>query len=476
MSSTSASSTEIQAVITDDRSKAYLCIPKMNMTPFEQSRLEMICLAAGIEISDAASARIAELITLCTSGQAPPEDFLIAEATVTNAQDACFELAPEFDPRNQPEDADAFARFQLRPIEAGANLGKLAAVKAGEPGQDVTGQPLPAPEPKDITLDQSVKMADDGCTVVADKPGIVDCDSGRIAVLPIRRISGDVGSDTGNVKTDDDLDISRGVQDHYLVECARSITIGDSIRSAVVTAGGNVVVRAGIIGQGKGRVTAGGAIVCQHCGASHLQADGDIYVDKEIVNSTVYTQARLIMPNGSILGGRTHAHLGGEVRAIGKNSKDKSIISLGIDPQVFARNAGIGEEIAKKTKTLKRAQELLAPMQANMKRLSAQQKEQAMEMVLKIGAAQNSIDALIKQRDQALEDAAPPEPAVLHVQGVIHAGTTIVFGELATELFRDLDGPVRIELRDKTIIATDTQTGSTKTLPTSKYAEPLNNG
>lgn len=474
MSTASVSSTEIQALISEDRSQAFLRIPKMNMTPFEQARLEMICLSAGIDMSDAVSARLAELIKLCTSGQTPQEDFLIAEASTSDAQDACFEFAPELDPRNQSEDADAFTRFHLRPIESGTNLGKLAPAKAGEPGKDVTGEAIPAPTPKDITLDESVKMADDGCTVVADKPGIVDFDRRRLAVLPIQRISGDVGSETGNITTEDDLDISRGVQDNYLVESTRSITIGDSIRSAVVTATGDVVVRMGIIGQGKGKVIAGGRIVCQYGGAANLQADGDIHIDKELVNSTVHTQGRLIMPNGSILGGRIHAHRGGEVRALGKNSKDKTVISLGIDPQVFARNVGIGDQIAKKTQALKRAQELLAPMQANMKRLSPQQKEQAMEMVLKMGAAQNGIDALIKQREQALKDAAPPEPAVLHVHAAIHAGTTIVFGDLATEFFHDFDGPIRIELRDKTILATNARTGSTKNLPVIKYAEPLN--
>jgi len=377
------------------------------------------------------------------------------------------------------EDAqiDYYTFNSLVTVDGGATIGRVVPPRQGETGVDVHGQVLkPKRRPTEVGVGPDLRVGEgESGAVVAEVAGKVTYKLGRLTIDKVLEIRGDVDFDSGSVDSNIDVNITGSVLDDFTVKSEHSVTVGGLIQAATVEAAGDVIVRGGILGRDKGTVKAGGDIVAKFGEESVLQADGDIVIGKELMNSDVRCQGHVLASQGDVIGGRIYAREGVELRSIGSEAEVPTEIVLGVPPEVYAEAARIEAPIAAKRASVEKIRAAVGPLMANLKRLTPVQKERATELMYQADTAEAEITEAQQQRDALIDAAqAKGEPFVL-LSKTIHPGVRIRIDRKQTVFKQEFDGPVRIERRKvrsaTEFVAVNQLTGSITVLPSAEVAE-----
>ena len=159
-------------------------------------------------------------------------------------------------PTDETEKIDWRQLVQIPSVKEGTELALKHPAQPGKPGLSVTGQVIPAPEPKDIKL-----RAGEGCELIEDmrvvarrngRPAVIN---GRIEVLPVLVREHGVNLSTGNIRFDGDVVVRGNVDENMAVEAGGDINIIGNAHHATLKAWGQIEVHGNLIG---GLARAGG--------------------------------------------------------------------------------------------------------------------------------------------------------------------------------------------------------------------------
>jgi len=259
------------------------------------------------------------------------------------------------------------------------------------------------------------------------------------------------------------------VPSNFKVRTTKSLTVERAIEAAQVDVGGDLVVRGGILGHGqKGRIQAAGSITVRFCQEAQVKAGGDVKVCKEIIHSHVYSEGRLLVEAGPIIGGDVYAREGIEVQTLGSEAGVATCVAVGMHRNVLAQALRLQQRLKEHAKLAERTRAQVDPLLANLKRLTAQQREQAAELLNKVKELMLSLDDMRREREDLLERArSQGHPAVVISKQVV-SGVRVGIGGRETVLTKPLAGPVRIEerkVKDVTeFVAVNPLTGSVTAL------------
>ncbi len=362
-------------------------------------------------------------------------------------------------------------------VEEDAVIGTITRAVPEADGWDVYGRATkPNTKASEVELDQSVRLANDGSLTVFSKcAGKIVFTGGTLSIDEVFSIKGDVDFESGNVDSCVNVDIGGNIGDLFTVNSEKSITVGGAIEAAKVTAKGDVVVRGGILGRGKGAVEVGGDIVAKFCDEADLRAEGTIKIAREVMNSRIRCYSKVLAPRGSIIGGEVYARGGVEAVSLGSDANVPTSITLGIHPDILRQAAAIEAALKPKREACDRVRQAVQPLLANLKRLTATQKEQATELLFKADAAAAEIDEAASKREQMLREARADDVPYVLVSKVVHQGVTIRIGRRHTVFDKDVAGPIRIEKRkvDRVteFVAVNQLTGSLTVLASSEVVE-----
>lgn len=218
-------------------------------------------------------------------------------------------------------------------VKSGEVIARKIVAEQGEPGKTIFGQDLPGEWGMDITLNAGVNVSveDNGHTYISKIDGAPIVSSGRIRVDPVHIIDGDVDFNTGNISFDGTVAISGSILDGFEVKASGDIIVENTIQSALVEAGGDVVVKRGILTRAKGLVYAEGNVYAKFIENSIVEAEGNVIVETAIMNSKVSVNGRVIAieEEGSLIGGRTLAFDRIVVRNLGSQANPTTFVQVG---------------------------------------------------------------------------------------------------------------------------------------------------
>ena len=477
----------VEVTVDDDRMKAWLhCAEDADPAAITQERIQSAVQSAGIALIDHVTARIADYLKQLDTETTPPDKFLIAEGREPKEpQDGTFEWAAELSepPVVKEEEAqiDFYDINTIRTVTKGAVIGKITSPGKGSSGVDVLGNPIkPKRRASSIEVGPNVQLLDDG-TVVSETYGQVVFKYDHLSVEEIINISGDVDFECGNLDVPCDIHIRGTVLDQFEVKSKKSITVGGRVQAAQVEAGINVVVREGILGGNKGKVTAGGSISTRFCEDADLQASGDITIASDAVGSKLSTEGRVIADRATIIGGTVHASKGITVGTLGSQADVPTLVTVGFHatgrkqseqstPEAIAeelqqeKTRAESTKIAKLESTVKTIRQLLLPTMDHPERLSEDHRKRVAQL---LGQAEN-IEEEIKRRlriqDNLSETGPPLGTADIVVNKVIHPKVALTIDDRRSRFTKPLKGPVRIEKRKlknvSELVAVNLLTGS----------------
>lgn len=475
-----STSTSVKVVISPDRLKVWLRVnPQPDPKAITRGHLLAALEDSKIVITPAIDARLDVLCEQLQAGNLPGEDFLVVECPpATDPVDARLEWAEALRPRSEGEAAEAgrishYDRNTIVSVNKGDVIGRIVPAEPGKPCVDVHGNAVPiSRKPRQIALGGNVDMAGDGQTVVAGCDGRVVFEDNKLSIASVLEISGDVDFGTGHIDTSGDVVVHGSVKDLFRVRSSRDITIDSHVDGAVLEAGGSVTIHGGIHGHGKASIQAGGRITAKICDGAVIEAGSILSVQRESINCRIKA-GKISSPAGTIIGGYAWVRNGIEVQTLGSPGGVKTVVCTGIPVRVIDETAQMVIQAKECVDGARKIRTAVSPLLREMRRLSAQHRERATELMFQADQLEQQARDLDRKREEMISQASPEvEPFVL-VGGRIYAGLTIVISGRSTTFEDALRGPVRIMERKidgvTTLVAVDAISASVRPLPTGRF-------
>lgn len=327
-------------------------------------------------------------------------------------------------------------------VSEGTNLMMKHPATNGKPGMDVYGKEvLPT---SGIDLEFTVYP---GSRINPNEPNFLEASHGGmpriyydgVSVLNTLTVDS-VDSRTGDIVFDGNLEVRGDVLAGMQVQVTGNITVFGTVEDAEIEAGGDIVVKNGIIGKDREdeefscRLTAQGKISGIFAQYVRLEADDDIKFQQHVYHSVVYTRGRLVVGDnvhrvGTVMGGLIFADKGLTAVHIGNKSGVNTRIEVFPDFRKIGKAIFITEEELAKQEGL-----LASALDVEKKVLMLPKRAQKQSVVQKVTATvthyQTKVNVLrmtIKRYKQRLEKEGINN--TVHCYGRIYPGTEIHMGE-----------------------------------------------
>lgn len=263
-------------------------------------------------------------------------------------------LAAQGDPPVNGQDGyiiDLFSRVPVRALaedESGrvdyASMELFQNVKAGDAicrivqptpcsdGRTATGRLCyaKAGKPPIVPKGRNTALSEDGESLVASCEGHVEFSGRSFQVKPVMDIGGNVDFSTGNISCLGDVHIHGDVCSGFTVRATGNITVDGVIEACVVEAGGDLVVRKGVQGNGKAILRAHRNVFARFLESCSVYARENLEAEC-IVSCEVYCDGTVKTRSGrgAIIGGQVRAAREVSANIVGARSECLTGIFLG---------------------------------------------------------------------------------------------------------------------------------------------------
>lgn len=361
-------------------------------------------------------------------------------------EDGRVEILIEIESSRKPKvDEDGKANWYelnlVNNVRKGQILAKAIPPTAGEPGVNVTGKEIPGVSGVRASLPRGMNTRipeDDSLTLVSSVDGNAVLTAGKINVLTTYQIQGSVDFSTGNINSVGPVKISGDVKANFSVVSEADVEVGGLVEDADIKAKGNILVKAGFVGTGNGKLTAGGNVVVRHVENQHIKADGNVQIEKVALNATIECKGKIIFAHptqGSLKGGHVWGMLGIEAGNIGSDNEIRTEVHAGATEAMEREAVRLQKDVDAiedshkqlKTQIKKLAQKKYKDgLSKNKEEELVALKLQREEIPLKLEAAQ-------KQLEEQIAEIAKLNNIMIQVKGKIHPNVRVSIGKYIQE-------------------------------------------
>lgn len=223
-------------------------------------------------------------------------------------------------------------------VNKGDILATLTPHTLGEPGYNIFGASIPPNRPKisNLKYGRNITLSKDKCTIISDVDGNVMLTDDTVFVSDTYNIETDVDTSTGDIDYEGSVVIAGNVRTGFTVRAKGDIQVNGVVEGATIIAGGNIVIKRGMLGVGKGKLIAEGDVCAQFFESSNVNAKGDVIVGS-ILHSHVSAGNRIIVSGrkGFIVGGEISCKNYVEVNSIGNKVETPTVIKIGFNPELY---------------------------------------------------------------------------------------------------------------------------------------------
>ncbi|MHB0886668.1 MAG: FapA family protein [Bacillota bacterium] len=249
-------------------------------------------------------------------------------------------------------------------VVTGQVLATRVPATDGEPGQTVTGEPIKAKpgRPVNILGGTNTELVENGAKLVATADGQAAlAPNGRLSIFPVYEVKGDVDFSTGNIDFIGSVVVRGSVAHGFTIKAGNDVTIEGHVDSANIEAGRNVVIRGGVQGRGKGRITAGGSVSVKFIESAEVTAGGDIIIGEAVMHSTISARRKVLVSGkkGLIVGGQIKALEEVGAKVIGSTFATSTDIEVGVDPILYQEMVATANALKETEADLSRTQQAI---------------------------------------------------------------------------------------------------------------------
>ncbi len=329
-------------------------------------------------------------------------------------------------------------------VKKGVLLGHQIPVKEGKDGLNVFGNVIPSEKPEQYypKVGENIRFDLNKNAYYAEISGRVRLVSDTLYVDEVYTIDEDVDITTGNIQHTGAVVVKRDVLGGAKIETAGNIEVGGIIENAEIQAGGDLVVHGGIRQSEGQKVVVEGCINAKYIDGGNIQANKDIVVEREIINSTLHTLGAVVIPKGRIVGGEIVALRGIYVGQAGSKSYTPTVLVAGEDFSVRGKLDLKKIKIKRLTQELEQLKNVIDRFMTD----SVLDQEECTEGQTKVYELEQELQALIKESKDISSRVAERAGKVVVVENTLYPKTTICLGEEKLTVTEEYVGKVEAKI------------------------------
>jgi uncharacterized protein len=336
---------------------------------------------------------------------------IVAEGTKpTQGRDGCVEFC--FKRKSQPGAEHESKKVDFHSLGWIQNVMKTDVValihpaEPGLPGTTVLGQTVD-PHPvkmhalklgKGVGLDPENPLR---VLALEDGHAVLDA-SGTLQVQSTLTVHGDVDYSTGDIDFVGSVLITGDVKSDFTVKARKSIEINGNVEDATIEAGGDVLIKNGFIGTGKGTLTAGGKASIHHILNQKVTGASEVVVIREAICAKIAAGNKISGATAVFVGCTLEAGNEIEVLNLGNGEEGQSRARVGRRGILLERVKLVDKQIAtaqKQAGDVKDTLYKLVRLQLDKGALSAEQQQLNAKLRTLQTEVQKNIERLQKDKE-----------------------------------------------------------------------------
>ena len=325
-------------------------------------------------------------------------------------------------------------------VEKGQVLAKLHREVPEKPGKDVFGGDIQARQEKTMKLEfgNNITLSEDMTEIYSGVTGHASLVNGKVFVEDVFEVPADVDTSTGNIVYDGNVTIKGNVKSGFSVTAKGDIVIEGVVEAAFLNAGGQIIVKRGIHGMGKGRVQAKDNIITKFIENATVISGG--YIETEsILHSQVSAgnDIRVGGKKGFVNGGVIRAGNLVEAQTIGSSMGTLTRIEVGVDPEIKERYGELQKSIIQVSKELEQLRPILVNFNEKMQKkepLSVERVQQVQSVARSFKEKQQVLNAQRKELKDIHEQIQMSHNAKIKVKGSIYPGVSVNISEVSMNI------------------------------------------
>ncbi len=261
-----------------------------------------------------------------------------------NGKDSFLRFAIEVGPLPGKMLGNGKIDFRERKMFVGVTKGQTIATRIpatdGTPGIDITGSKIEQLPGRSIAVTVSDDATYDENTglITASHGGILSLvNENSIKVCAKQVISGNIDYNTGNIESQDAVEIGGTILPGFKVRTHGDLLLGGNARSAKIKCLGSLVIKGGILGE-KCRVKVQGDADVSFMEQGRLRAKGTVVIRKQAYYARIMADGDIRCEERSqIMAGELMCAGSISVGAVGSENSPAALLAAGISPGKYLR-------------------------------------------------------------------------------------------------------------------------------------------
>lgn len=269
---------------------------------------------------------------------------------------------------------------------------------------------------------------EDNCTYISDFDGMISMVDGVVTVKNLLELD-EVNQATGNVFFSGNVHIKGDVGAGVIIRCMNDVIIDGFVEGATIRADGDIILRSGMNGDGRGILSAGKNITGKFLESVSAYATGTIQVNSA-VNCTLVADDRIEISksNGTILGGTATAFKGMKIQNIGNHTGLKTVIRAGISDKLSKKASDINAAIKTSQDELRIFQNALFEYESKLPPDVRAAHPMYIKLQNAIYTKNLELERLNAERQAVYAELDEAAMAIIEVEGHVYEGAVIEIG------------------------------------------------
>lgn len=335
---------------------------------------------------------------------------------------------------NEDGSVDFHSLDNISPVGRGALLARLTPEVKGIPGTDVYGramQPLSVVS-KTLKFGKNITISESRLEIYSDVNGHASLVDEQVFVTDNYEVPEDVDTSTGDIRYSGNIFIKGNVRTGYKVVCDGDIIVEGVVEGAYLEAKGQIILKRGIQGMGKGVLKAGSNIVSKFIERAEVYADG-------YVQSDAILHSKVIAGNEVIVSGKKGFISGGEIvstrmisaKIAGSEMGTTTVLEVGIDPSIVTELKVMEKEFPLLMQESEKLEQLLQVFAKKLKSTDgvSQDKDKLLQMknaMVTKKEIDQKIEEYTKRMDELSEKVENSTGGCIKVQDKMYPGCKVV--------------------------------------------------
>lgn len=323
-------------------------------------------------------------------------------------------------------------------VEKDQVLATLTPAVQGKPGTDVMGRPI---KPKKVSVkflrqSKNTRMSPDGLKLYSNCNGHAMLVDGQIFVSDTYIVPANVDTSTGDIDYNGNVEITGNVNTGYKVYAHGDIVVNGIVEGAELVADGQIILKRGIQGMGKGVLKAGTNIVSRFIESAEVSAGGFIQTES-IMHSKVSAGGEIVVKGrkGFITGGSIRSGKFIDAKTAGSVMGTSTVMEVGVNLSLTEKLKELEEERKTIDQQIDRATKIILFISKKLKdreALTPEKLEQFQSLSSNKKILENKLIDIDDEIDRISEELDNSVGGYILVDDIIYPGCKVTVSNVTT--------------------------------------------